>query len=542
MDLIHQNPFRVLGLPVTSTDKEIAKRIGEISLYAEMGKPMEYDVDHYFSTKPIRSEESVKEAKQSIEQPFNKLFHSLFWFWEGVKNTADEMAFSELKRGNVDKALRFWEKEVKKGVNSKNKSNRQNLATLLLGLAQEGGVLNKEYYFNSLSISGEFLASGDLEKFSNQVLGAKHNVELTETVNHYVDEMVSITNQYLGKRKSKHKVTVKEALDNFSSYPDSIRSDIERKFIGENIYNIEKQTEIANDNRNKDATKSNKTGFELFENTKEDIKKLNLVLSKSNLKYQLIADKLAEEILQCGVSYFNEFYESEIEAGDEALKLAYYAKEIAIGNDPIDKINENIDIFKSYIKDKPKRKKLKPVQNDFNYIYDKIREFDSQTKGSEFAKTTRRFIERCKPRLNSIKKKLGAEDEDYLDLSDLVVGCALNYCIDMLNAFGKYVDQNFGSNSFQRDSLLATTVNEVEPVFDLIGKMDMSSTRRTSYSKACQTLGLTARRGPSKKRTTSATPSTRVSTTTKSSEDDTTAAWVVVAFVVFIIFMVGGGC
>ena len=36
-------------------------------------------------------------------------------------------------------------------------------------------------------------------------------------------------------------VESKEALDNFSSYPDSIRSDIERKFIGENIYNIEKR-------------------------------------------------------------------------------------------------------------------------------------------------------------------------------------------------------------------------------------------------------------------------------------------------------------
>ena len=146
MDLIYQNPFRVLGLPVTSSAKDIAKRIGDISLYAEMGKPMEYDVDHYFPTQPIRTKESVQEANQAIVQPQNKLFHSLFWFWEGEKNTVDKMAFNELRNGNIEKALEFWGKEIEKGANSRNKSNRKNLAILLLGLSQEGGVLNKEYF------------------------------------------------------------------------------------------------------------------------------------------------------------------------------------------------------------------------------------------------------------------------------------------------------------------------------------------------------------------------------------------------------------
>ena len=541
MDLIHQNPFRVLGLPVTSSDKDIAKRIDHISLYAEMGKPIEYDEDHYFPIKPIRTEESVKEAKQSIDQPFDKLFHSLFWFWEGVKNTVDEMAFNELKSGNVDKALRFWGKEVDKGVNSKNKSNYQNLATLLLGLSQEGGVLNKEYYFNSLTISGEFLASGDFEKFSNQVLGEKHNVKLTETINHYVDEMVSITNQYLGKRKSKHKVTVKEALENFSSYPDSIIEDIERKFIGENIYNIEQQIEIAINKKNKDATKSNKAGFELFENTKEDIRKLNSVLLKSNLKYQLIADKLAGEILQCGVIYFNEYFESETEAGEEALKLANHAKKIAIGNEPIDNINENINIFRSYINNKPKRKKLKPVKNDFDYIYDKLRKLNSETKISEFPIITRRFIEGCKPRLNSIKKKLGREDEDYLELSDLVAGNAMGLCYEILSTIGKYVQDNY-PGSYQGNLLLANTVEEIEPVFDLIGKLDMSSENRTNYNKTCNTLGLTARRGPYQKRKTEVTTAGRVNSTTQSSDDDGMGVeiMVVIGIILFIAFGLGG--
>ena len=57
MDLIYQNPYRILGLPVTATDREIAKRIGDMSIYAEMGKSIEYNSDNYFPASPIRTTE-----------------------------------------------------------------------------------------------------------------------------------------------------------------------------------------------------------------------------------------------------------------------------------------------------------------------------------------------------------------------------------------------------------------------------------------------------------------------------------------------------
>ena len=96
MDLIFQNPFRILGIPVTATDREIAKQIGSMELYADMGKTIEYDSDHFFPIKPTRTTESIQETKQKIDQPNNKLFHALFWFWENSNNTIDEMAFEEL--------------------------------------------------------------------------------------------------------------------------------------------------------------------------------------------------------------------------------------------------------------------------------------------------------------------------------------------------------------------------------------------------------------------------------------------------------------
>ena len=43
MDIIFQNPFRVLGLSVDATDREIVKQIDDLSIYTDMGKLIEYD-------------------------------------------------------------------------------------------------------------------------------------------------------------------------------------------------------------------------------------------------------------------------------------------------------------------------------------------------------------------------------------------------------------------------------------------------------------------------------------------------------------------
>ena len=507
MDLIYQNPFRVLGLPVTSSDKDIAKRIGDISLYAQMGKPMEYDVDHYFPTRPIRTEESVEEAKQAIEQPYNKLFHALFWFWEEAKNTVDKMAFNELKSGNIDKALQFWGKEIEKGANSRNKSNRKNLAILLLGLSQEGGVLNKEYFLNSLSISGEFIARGDFEQFSNEVLGEKHNVEVMDVVNQYVDEEVSTAKQYLGKRKSKHKVTVKEVLDEFSSYPDDIRVEIQDKFINKNVHNIEKEIEIAQERRQEDVTKSNKAGFNLYDNTKEDLKKLEVVLSKSDLKYQLIADKLAEEILQCGIDYLNEHYESEIDPGKETVELAYHAKEIAIGSKASERIIENIDFFENYINEKPKREKLETVKNEVSFIKNKLSGFQSRMNTIDNAKD---LINSCMEKLTVIKNNVGYNNEYYLELSSAVGNSAygmvvsiVNIEMEKYNKFMEYMNKKFMSKQYGIGGYssmwgpepehygplqLKEIIIQAWEVTKITNKLDMSEDFRANFEKNRTTI------------------------------------------------------
>ena len=45
-------------------------------------------------------------------------------------------------------------------------------------------------------------------------------------------------------------------------------------------------------------------GETLYKNTKSQLESLSKILGKEDLKYQMLANKLANEILQCGIDYF----------------------------------------------------------------------------------------------------------------------------------------------------------------------------------------------------------------------------------------------
>lgn len=99
MNIIKQNPFRILGLTGNATEKELQKQIGIIKRYAEIGKTKSFDYDFEFIGDFTRNLDEIQQASNSIEQAHKKLLYSLFWF---IKNNQfDEIAFNNLKESVV---------------------------------------------------------------------------------------------------------------------------------------------------------------------------------------------------------------------------------------------------------------------------------------------------------------------------------------------------------------------------------------------------------------------------------------------------------
>jgi hypothetical protein len=75
------NPFRILALKHNATDKEIAKRISDLLVYAEMGIKPKYDTDLFFGEINRRSE-NITDAAKKLEYPTQKLYYALLWYIE----------------------------------------------------------------------------------------------------------------------------------------------------------------------------------------------------------------------------------------------------------------------------------------------------------------------------------------------------------------------------------------------------------------------------------------------------------------------------
>jgi hypothetical protein len=110
MDLIENNPFRILGLPLTATVREIDKRANDLETFASMGKTKAFDTDFLNFAPVVRTLENVTEAKKKLQLAEEKFRHSLFWFWKN--NSVDELALDLLRDGDIEKAKTIWEKAV----------------------------------------------------------------------------------------------------------------------------------------------------------------------------------------------------------------------------------------------------------------------------------------------------------------------------------------------------------------------------------------------------------------------------------------------
>src|SRR5437763_13315979 len=164
MNLTDNNPFRILGLPLTAGKKDITKQVNSLTIwystYVQTDKLRSFDTDFSFLAPIKRTAEIIEQADKRIEQSENKFFYSLFWFWNN--NSVDELAWDALKEGRIESAIEIWEKaifankeelyesdraygaEIK--VSSTNFSNIKNLSVLFLSLtAESSGSLRHDY-------------------------------------------------------------------------------------------------------------------------------------------------------------------------------------------------------------------------------------------------------------------------------------------------------------------------------------------------------------------------------------------------------------
>lgn len=253
------------------------------------------------------------------------------------------------------------------GINatSKNISCIKNLSVLYLQLTFLENLnlpilekkINKDFFKKCVALSYYFLYSPQIDEYSKKVSGEKFKFSTSELVEFYVTKLFDLIKPYINKENN---LTEFEFISFFVDFPDDIKSILINKFISKNIQNIEEEVELSKKLRKENQANATQYGKNLKKNTILDLVYIKKILGIENLRYINLADKIANEIIQCGIDAFNTFktpngeidYILAIPCEEGYLEEYEFAKTIAGSLSVKEKAIENFDSCKKIIESK----------------------------------------------------------------------------------------------------------------------------------------------------------------------------------------------
>lgn len=295
IDIIQNNPFRILGVYADASAADIKRNETKIRRYLEVGKSVSFPTDELGNLpKPVRTTESLDKALSLINLPQEKLYYALFWY---IKDD-----FLPVLNNDIDHLLK-----------------------------REFVTAVKSYY-------GYIKNGFSRDSFTQREIG-NSAVGEDELLKLFLDGLYTI-------------VQGKEYLDLCRPVLTSDEMDYAKnKVIGKPLSDINSAISSAKNADKSTPLKSWQAGRNLIDSTKSALNEIKQLLGETDSQYQSSADSLAKQILQCGINYFNETNDDD--KIEKALVLQDYALSIAVGKLTKDRCQQNVDILLKQKKEAP---------------------------------------------------------------------------------------------------------------------------------------------------------------------------------------------
>lgn len=392
MNIIDNNPFRVLGVFANDTIMVRTANIAKIRAYLRIGKKTTFnsDVENLFGN-INRSTDDVESAIAKLTSKTDEVIYSLFWLH--YNSTIDN---TNLEKLTLDNAPLFVESQSH--------------------LSEYTGIINAAVV--SLEIEDYELAAQYYSEFFESdnyfdLFREKHG--LTKKI---------ITNKELIKN---YIIVLCDEFDGVDWWP-LFQNALHKNAFVKYIKSVFKIIAIERINKNIDISRINKVDDKeqltiaksLY---KKSLPHIQLLLSDNekedvSAEAQIALDKLCNELIsRCKIYYNIAKYENE-QSVLPTMQLAKNALELASNS-------ETINIINSFIKElEEDAKKLPPkeVVQEANIIKQEIQSFcyKNDKIDCSFA-----LINNCVAPLLSIKKKLGRLNPYYLSISTKIADNAL---------------------------------------------------------------------------------------------------------------------
>ena len=436
MELVTNNPFRILGINITSTPRQIEKAISELQIYAGLGKTKNYWHDVNDGSPIERTEDQLAHAANRLEKPSSKLMNAMFWFWEGTTDPIDEMAFEQIKRGKETKALEYWKEAISKTTVDKSPSYWKNLSVLYLFLSGTGNDKN-DYLLSGLSYFGPFLSTNVLSTYIDVVLGEENDVSVDQLVIDFADILVeSLSSEIeLGSIEM-----FKSLLESLKNYPSIIRDRIVEKYAKQRIIKIEKLIDDCSTKIEANEDEAATHALQLYRDSTDDLAFLLELIRKGSIQYQPIVDSIYSTMTQASITAWNENdVDEETEIYKNILIIEQIVTESPASQSVIDRATEQIGTMHEVIN---REKRLLPVLPLGNKLSD-AREKAERVNGNQKYSVAKEFVFSIKKDLDNVRQLYSKSNDPQLRelIENVIKNCALfvNDCgVTTANLYSEY--------------------------------------------------------------------------------------------------------
>lgn len=335
MEIIKNNPYRIVGLLAGASTREQDRQIKRLKQFLDAEQSPENDFSFPVLGSLNRTIDTVNAAASKLNLNTDKINAALFWFWNGNPIT-DEAAFDALKDGDINSAIQIWDKltiestpdgkRFWKPITERNYSAFHNFFVINM-------MNGKESIESSIIAHMHFLENDLLHKFvisaTDETFKASKKELQLEFLNHLMQE---------NKLPQEKLIAIINKQDFVS------KEDFFKQLAEKLIQPIEQEIDKAKSKRKESKNYGIRAGQNLYDNTYKNLTTLRGILDINNLKYITIADKVANEILQCSIDFFNENQgnNSNTNYFDPSMRLAKLADNVAAGNLTKNRVKESI--------------------------------------------------------------------------------------------------------------------------------------------------------------------------------------------------------
>lgn len=448
LDILGNNPFRVIGVYSNATEREIRANRSRIEAMLRVGKIPPYDVDHILPSNiadniatlqnriqfannstekhinnrtrlyeqelkdwldaektnpkwtclPNRDLDAIQDAVNKISSDRERIKYALFWFCNHTPT--DNKAIELLINHKWDEAMDMWRQES-------NFSARINRALMLFYERNDHYAIDEILHL----IRSDF----DRTEFVDVITSGRMQLSYDELYSIYVDALFELPNTELSIYELTDYKTKKIFNKSGYNYYTS-------KIFDTITTPIEDRLRIAEAQDPLDWKKCTEAFNDVASISKKTINQLHHFVGEEYYRLKFFCNELSLKLLEFGIHYNNDNKE-DWNAPNIALRFAKLANDIADDEALLERCKKNIEIFENNVR-------ITQTEKAIEVIDEKIKKIDGISVTFSDIENTLKSITTY---LDIVRDHAGNDSEIYLNESNRVVNIFLNKVINICN-------------------------------------------------------------------------------------------------------------